>query len=120
MSDQLDPVLWKYGLTVMATLMGVIIISAAVVANTYFKSSPEHAAKGSNEFLKSQSSTRLLTVLLVVSAACVLSIFHVLNDGAVAILSGITGYVLGGLPAVSPSNDKSPEKSKDTDNLPGS
>lgn len=99
MSDQLDPALWKYGITVLTILMGVLVVSGAVVASIYFKSAPEHAAQGSNDFFKSQSATRLLTVMLVVSAACVLSLFHVLNDGAIAILSGITGYVLGGLPS---------------------
>ena len=105
MSDQLDPTLWKYGITVLAIVMGLLVVSGAIVASIYFKSAPEHAAQGSNDFFKSQSATRLLTVMLVVSAACVLSLFHVLNDGAIAILSGITGYVLGGLPSANAEND---------------
>jgi hypothetical protein len=106
MPDQLDPTLWKYGITVLAILMGVLVVSGAIVASIYFKSAPEHASQGSNDFFKSQSAIRLLTVMVVVSAACVLSLFHVLNDGAIAILSGIIGYVLGGLPSENSFDNK--------------
>ncbi|HEY8098336.1 MAG TPA: hypothetical protein VIE65_19925 [Methylobacter sp.] len=115
MQEQLDPELWKFGLTMIAAIMGLIIVSGAVVAGIYFKSHPEQATKSTNQFLESQSAIRLLTVIVVVIAACALSVLHVLTDGAIAILSGITGYVLGGLPA----NSKSEENvnKKDTTRL---
>jgi uncharacterized membrane protein required for colicin V production len=78
-------------------LIGLLIVCAAIVASVYFKDAPEDATVETNEFFKSQSEIRLFMVLIVVAATCVLSLFHVLNDGAIAILSGITGYVLGGL-----------------------
>lgn len=115
-SGQLDPELWRYGMTLLSAIFGVLIISAATVASIYFKNTD--SSSETNDFFKSQSATRLLTVLVVVSAACVLSLFHALNDGAIAILSGITGYVLGGLPAQkSPDSDKQ-DKTKDKDSDP--
>ena len=104
MLDQLDPNLWKYCITVISILIGVLIVCGSAVAIIYFRSASPHVTEKSNEFFKNPSATRLLTVLVVVSAACVLSLFHVLNDGAIAILSGITGYVLGGIPSANSSD----------------
>lgn len=104
-TDQLDPTLWKYGITVLAIVIGILIVSGAAVASSYFKNAPKDGPRESNDFFKSQSATRLLTVMLVTAAACFLSLFHVLNDGAIAILSGITGYVLGGLPSANTDKD---------------
>lgn len=103
MQEQFNPELWRFGLTVIAVITGLLIVGGAVVASIYFKSTPEQAAIQTSEFLKSQSALRLLTVALVVIAACTLSVMHVLNEGAIAILSGVAGYVLGGLPAISKS-----------------
>jgi hypothetical protein len=41
---------------------------------------------------------QLLTVMLVIAAATVLALFGILDsNGAIGILSGVAGYVLGGL-----------------------
>ncbi len=100
MGERLDPELWKIGFETVAVLIGVLIVSGAVVASIYFWKNPEGATKESNRFFRSQSAIRLLTVLVVVCAATILSLFHSLNEGAIAIFSGITGYVLGGLPSI--------------------
>jgi hypothetical protein len=97
----------KFGITLLFILFGLLIvsISGAFVANTYFESAPKDAPVETNKFLKSQSSLRLLTVLAVVSAVSILSLFGPLGEGVIAIFSGITGYVLGGIPAVNKTNE---------------
>lgn len=109
MSEQFDPELWRFGVTIFSILIGLLIVSGTIVAVIYFKNAPQQASIESNKFLRSQSSIRILTVLVVVFATCVLSLFHALDDGVMAIFSGITGYVLGGIPAIKQSgnNDES-------------
>ena len=52
MIEHLDPALWKFGITVIAILIGLLILSAAAVAGIYFKSAPQQAAIESNKFFR--------------------------------------------------------------------
>ena len=94
-----NPDLWKYGMTLIIGSLTVFFLCGAYVAGKYFQSSPQRATEDTNNFLTSQGAVRLAPVGAVAVGVCILSLFGVLNEGAIAILSGITGYVLGGIPA---------------------
>jgi glucose uptake protein GlcU len=97
--EMVNPDLWKYGMTLIIGSLTVFFLCGAYVAGKYFQSSPQRATEDTNNFLTSQGAVRLATVGAVAFVVCILSLFGVLNEGAIAILSGITGYVLGGIPA---------------------
>ncbi len=95
--NELDPELWKFGFSLIIGGLIVFILCWAYVTTKYFKASPSDAVEHTNRFLGSETSVRLATVAAVTFVVCILSLFGSLSEGAIAILSGITGYVLGGL-----------------------
>ncbi|GJQ59491.1 MAG: hypothetical protein D8M57_09675 [Candidatus Scalindua sp. AMX11] len=101
--NELDPELWKFGFSLIIGGLIVFFLCGAYVITKYFKASPNDAVERTNAFLGSEASVRLATVAAVTFVVCILSLFGSLSEGAIAILSGITGYVLGGL---SPSSKK--------------
>ena len=111
--EGLDPSLWKYGMSLLIGGLVVFFLAGAYVITKYFKSPSGTATENTKDFLKSQAAVRLATVGAVAFVVCILSLFNSLNEGAIAILSGITGYVLGGLPApysISSKNNSDDEK----------
>ena len=59
---------------------------------------------------------QLLTVMLVIASATILALLGILNsNGIIGILSGVAGYVLGGLGRTYAATQQSSEKRKGSD-----
>ena len=59
---------------------------------------------------------QLLTVMLVIASATILALLGILNsNGITGILSGVAGYVLGGLGRTHAATQQSSEKTKGSD-----
>ncbi len=52
MVNQLDPELWRFGITVFATLIGLLVVCAAIVASVYFKMLQKRLQLKQMSFLK--------------------------------------------------------------------
>jgi hypothetical protein len=72
-------------------------IAAATVAIMSFKNNPTGTSQQLQIFFEGGTGLRLLTVFAIILATVFLGTIGKLNEGASALLSGVAGYVLGGL-----------------------
>ena len=86
-------------ITIYAT--SAILISGllvfGVVGGIAFSKTAKGAGRSFGLLFERGNFLRILTVLFVVIAVIFLSLTGKLDEGAVAVLSGVAGYVLGGL-----------------------
>lgn len=81
------------GATALIFIVALVVFAA--VAKAAFQSQRPGAPTSLGLLFQRSDSLRLATVIIVVLAVVYLAIVDKLNDGAIAILSGIVGYVLG-------------------------
>jgi hypothetical protein len=81
----------------LVTLFGLAIVGFTVVGGIAFHRSGSGQAKSFGLLFQRGNFLRLGTVVLVVLAVLVLALMDKLTEGAAAVLSGVAGYVLGGL-----------------------
>lgn len=83
-----------YSITI---IIGLICIAFIVVGSIAFWRTQKGAAKSFGLLFQRGNFLRIGTVVMVVVATIFLAIAEKLSEGAVAVLSGVAGYVLGGL-----------------------
>jgi hypothetical protein len=97
--------------TVVYAFAGVIVIALvafAVVGGIAFSKVERGAGKSFGLMFSRGNFLRISTVVFCIFAVVVLAFADKLSEGAVAVLSGITGFVLGGVSkdGVSPPNSE--------------
>lgn len=107
------------GYLISVTMYGTICLVAIVTAITIvgsiaFFRSTRGSAKTFSLLLQRAGALQLVTVMTIIAGACILTIIGKINsEGIVSILSGIAGYVLGGIPrgglGHAEESDKTPE-----------
>lgn len=86
--------------TAMICLGGVIgaaILAAAVVSSLVAWKAPQQATGALLGLVEGGNSIRLLTTFGVIIAACFLALSSTLTEGAIALLSSVAGFMLGGM-----------------------
>jgi len=88
-------------LIVILSLTSIIIVALlafGIVGNSAFKKTEKGAAKSFGMLFQRGNFLKLATVILVIVAVIFLALLDILKEnGVIAILSGVAGYVLGGL-----------------------
>jgi len=97
MSEINNPGLVESALISFAVVLTVVFATFATSTWVAFRSQRQGAPKSLGLLFQRAGVLRLITVLIVIFATVVLQLVHSLGDGAIAILSGIAGYVLGGI-----------------------
>ncbi len=93
-----------YGTICVVTIVSGLTIVGAIA----FYQAGAGQAKTFTLLIQRAGALQLITVLTIVIGACLLTVLGKINsEGIVSILSGIAGYVLGGL---SKSEPEKPEK----------
>jgi hypothetical protein len=91
-----DRMTFVMGLLTIA--LAVIAICGTVVAVIVFRKADHSAARIFGQFMNRAGMLQMLTVATIVQTVLVLRIFDGLSaDATISVLSGIAGYVLGGL-----------------------
>jgi hypothetical protein len=80
----------------LAVVLVVALIAFAVVGRIAFSKTESGAGKSFGLMFTRGNFLRISTVVLCIFAVVVLAIAGKLSEGAVAVLSGIAGFVLGG------------------------
>jgi hypothetical protein len=93
-------------LTLMISLLYALVILSVmlVLLTALFRVPKEHSSSLRDVFRQSRF-LELTTVLVIIISGTYLSIEGKLSEGAVSLLSGIAGYVLGGLASPRPQQE---------------
>jgi hypothetical protein len=83
-----------YSITIITCTM---VLAGGVVGAVAFGRTREGAAKSFGLLFQRGNFLRIATVYFVVLAVMLLALLGKLNEGAAAALSGVAGFVLGGL-----------------------
>jgi Ca2+/Na+ antiporter len=78
-------------------LVGLWILAFLIIGTVAFWKTDKGTAKSFGMMFQRADFLRILTVMFVVLAVIWLSAMDALKPGAIAVLSGVAGYVLGGL-----------------------
>jgi hypothetical protein len=97
MANQLSSDAAKWGLIALGTVGSITLIVAAMVATKAIAKHSDASAKLLNNALQDGIVVRMGTIFGIVLTTGILALAGALTDGAVAVLSGIAGYVLGGI-----------------------
>jgi hypothetical protein len=93
--------------------MGIVAVCATAVAMVAFWKDKNASVKNFTDIAKFGGALNLLTVGLVIIAATFLTLADkIKGEAVVAIISGVAGYVLGGLQR---DRDKTPKSPSDGD-----
>ena len=75
----------------------VLIVSACVVLGFAVRKDAVAVSKSMNEFFSNNNTLKLFTVVCILISATFLALVGQLSNGIIALLSSISGYVLGSL-----------------------
>lgn len=81
----------------VTVIMVVVLIAFSVVGGIAFMRTQQGSAKSFGLLFQRGNFLRIATTFLVVVAVVYLALVSRLSEGAIGILSGVAGYVLGGL-----------------------
>ena len=76
---------------------GIVVIGLIIFGILLVRSNSDNTKAFIDVIGRDNNGIKLATVVVVVFAALAMSLVDKLNDGLIAILSSIVGYVLGGL-----------------------
>ena len=93
----MDSELTRWVIICITTIVVAAIIGFTVVGGIAFSKVERGAGKSFGLLFQRGNFLRITTVVLVVVAAAFLALAGRLNDGVVALLSGVAGMALGGL-----------------------
>jgi hypothetical protein len=100
-SQALSPEMLRYlaEVALYATICVVVITAGLTIVGTIaFYRAERGQAKTFSLLMQRAGALQLIAVLTIVVGACLLTVLgRISSDGIVSILSGIAGYVLGGL-----------------------
>ena len=91
--------------------IAVCVVSVATIGAIAFLKSDNPAGSFSKMFERAQA-LKMVTVLLIVLSVLILALLgKIAESGTIGVLSGIAGYVLGGLEKSNPEPEKPPRRS---------
>ena len=93
-----------YALSAFAIVTSVGMICAAIIVTAMFYKDSEKTLNVLSEVFKHDILIRLITVFAVLGTATVLLFAGKLSEGALSLMSGIVGFVLGGMKSTDKSN----------------
>ena len=102
----IDSELSKLVIYAITSILIIVIIVSGIAVSTAIKADPTSASESLKEFFNGGNALKILTVFAVLIAAVFLALAGQLTEGAIAILSSISGYVLGTI------RDRNKESSK--------
>ena len=97
MPAQIDPTITKYIILALTIIVSVVVITFGVVGGIAFSKVKVGAGKSFGLMFQRGNFLRIVTVFAVILAVVLLGISDKLTEGAIAVLSGVAGFVLGGL-----------------------
>jgi len=97
METALNTELVRIALYAISAIFVAGFLAFAVIGGIAFSKVTKGAGKSFGLLFQRGNFLRIATVMFVVLAVIFLSLLGGLNEGAVAVLSGVAGYVLGGL-----------------------
>jgi hypothetical protein len=94
-----------------ATIMvAIVVLGTTIVGSIAFWKTQKGAATTFSLLLQRASALQMLTVILIVVAACALRLIDAINSEAViSLLSGVAGFVLGNIGKVKQGEEERPE-----------
>ena len=95
----MDGELAKLALIAFAIVSGLCVALGGLVLAIAFHKDPKHAARALEIAIRDGTALRIVTVFAVLGTTTVLTFAGRLTEGTLALLSGVAGYVLGGLQA---------------------
>jgi hypothetical protein len=97
MNQNLDPQLVKWALVCSAAIIGLATMAFTVVGSIAFWKAEKGTARSFGLLFQRGNLLRVITAVLVIESAVILSLAGALSQGTTAILSAVAGFVLGGL-----------------------
>jgi photosystem II stability/assembly factor-like uncharacterized protein len=86
-----------FALLVFATVCAICVVTGGIAFAIAFRKHPTQATLAIKAFFEGGNALRVATVFGVLGTTTVLLFADKLTEGALALMSGIVGYVLGGL-----------------------
>lgn len=100
----------KLAIYALSSIFVVGFLAFTIVGGIAFSKTTKGAAKSFGLLFQRGNFLRIATVMFVVLAVIFLSLLGGLNEGAVSVLSGVAGYVLGGLDRQQQDSDKNDDE----------
>lgn len=97
MNDQINYNLIQWVIGSITVIILGVMFAFTIVGGIAFNRSQQGSAKSFGLLFQRGNFLRIATAFLVVIAVVYLALLNKLSDGAIGILSGVGGYVLGGL-----------------------
>ncbi|MCJ8321778.1 MAG: hypothetical protein MJK12_19235 [Colwellia sp.] len=97
MTEISNPELNELVIYALTTILIVTIILATIAACLAICKNPETASNALKDFFNGGDALKILTVFAVLITATFLALAGELSDAAIALLSSISGYVLGSM-----------------------
>lgn len=93
----MNPDLAKFSLISFVIVSVLCVLVGGVVLGIAFWKDPRQATEAVKAFFEGGNALRIATVLVILGTTTVLAFADKLSEGILALMSGIAGYVLGGL-----------------------
>jgi len=97
----------KLAIYAMSIVLVVAIIISGIAATTAIRKNSVATSESIKEFFNGGYALKILTVFAVLITATYLALAGQLSEGAIALLSSISGYVLGTMQGASKSDANS-------------
>jgi hypothetical protein len=107
-----DRALVQWAIVAISIMITIALIGLTVVSYVSFNKDNKVASEYMTRVFVGGAALRLLTVLAVILSATILSLAGQLKEGTIALLSGIAGYVLGGISAEAQGDKKANPEDK--------
>ncbi|MGH7177495.1 MAG: hypothetical protein ACREJC_08965 [Tepidisphaeraceae bacterium] len=101
-----------YALTAYGIVFAISVVAGVLALATMFKKDPTKAVEALKAFYDGGNALRIITVAAILATVGMLAYADKLTDSIVSLLSGIAGFVLGGLSPggkAPPGNDTPPK-----------
>ena len=102
----------EFVLFVYACVFGIAIVAGGIAVASLFRTDSARAVEALKAFYDGGNGLRIVTVLTVLATVGVLAFADKLSPGVLSLLSGVAGFVLGGLtpPRKRPSQGQREDK----------
>ena len=89
----------------LSAVLVLAVVGAVVVSCLVARKRPEESTAALLSLVEGGNAVRLLTTMGVIVVACFLTLAGSLTDGAIALLSSVAGFMLGGVRRDGPTLD---------------
>ncbi len=105
-----NPALSELAIYALSGVLMVAIAVSGIAAFCAIRKAPEVASESLKEFFNGGNALKILTVLSVLITSAFLALVGQLSEGAIALLSSISGYILGTMQSTNTGNQKTLNK----------